>query len=231
MSFKQNRILMKTFAESQFEVIQVYKFQTKPNSYEKICWASVWSYVSWWVSNKSRFLWRHLLSLNLELFICMSFKQNRILKMTFVESQFWVMWVYKFQTKGNSCEDICSVSAWSSATFGVSSNNEFLWRHLLSFSLELCKFLSFKQKRNLIKTFVDSQFRVMWVYEFQTKGNSYEEICWGSVWSYVNLCVLNKSEFLWINLLSLSLKLCNFMKFKQKRFLMKTFIESKFQVL
>ena len=35
----------------------------------------------------------------------MSLKQNRILKMTFVESQFGIMWVYEFQTKANSYED------------------------------------------------------------------------------------------------------------------------------
>ena len=32
---------MKTFVESQFEGFQVYEFQTKPNSYEDICWDSV----------------------------------------------------------------------------------------------------------------------------------------------------------------------------------------------
>ena len=37
MSFKPNRILMKIFVESQFEVIYVYEFQTKANSYENIC--------------------------------------------------------------------------------------------------------------------------------------------------------------------------------------------------
>ena len=37
MSFKQKRILMKTFLESQFEVMEVYEFQTKANSYEGIC--------------------------------------------------------------------------------------------------------------------------------------------------------------------------------------------------
>ena len=46
---------MKTFVESQFEGMYVYEFQTKPNSYEKICWVSVWSYVSLSVSNKSEF--------------------------------------------------------------------------------------------------------------------------------------------------------------------------------
>ena len=161
----------------------------------------------------------------------MSLKQNRILKMTFVESHFGVMWVYEFLRKGNSYEDICWVSVWSYVRFGVSSNSELLWRLLVSLSLELCKFMSFNQKWILMETFVESQFRVMWVYEFQTKGNSSEDICWGSVSSYVNLWVSNKSEFLWINLLSLSLKLCNFMKFKQKRILMKTFIESQFEVI
>ena len=37
MSFKQKRIPMKTLAESQFEVIYVYKFQKKANSDEDIC--------------------------------------------------------------------------------------------------------------------------------------------------------------------------------------------------
>ena len=37
MSFKQKRILMKTFVESQFEIIQLYQFQTKANSSEDIC--------------------------------------------------------------------------------------------------------------------------------------------------------------------------------------------------
>ena len=32
---------MKAFVESQFEVIYVYKFQTKANSYEDICLVSV----------------------------------------------------------------------------------------------------------------------------------------------------------------------------------------------
>ena len=158
--------------------------QATANSDEDVSWVSGWSYVTLWVSNKSGFWWRHLLSLSLEL-----------------------------------CE------LW------VSNKREFFWRYLLSLSFKLFKFMSLKQNRSLKMTFVESQFRVMWVYEFQTKGNSSEDICWGSVSSYVNLWVSNKSEFLWINLLSLSLKLCNFMKFKQKRFLMKTFIESKFQVL
>ena len=37
MSFKQNRTLMKTFLESQFEVIKVYDFQNKAYSDEDIC--------------------------------------------------------------------------------------------------------------------------------------------------------------------------------------------------
>ena len=44
---------MKTLVESQFEVMYVYEFQRKANSDEDICWVSVWSYVSLWVSNKS----------------------------------------------------------------------------------------------------------------------------------------------------------------------------------
>ena len=41
MSFKQMRILMKTFAGCQFQVIEVYEFLTKANSDEDICWVSV----------------------------------------------------------------------------------------------------------------------------------------------------------------------------------------------
>ena len=37
MSFKPKQILMKTFIESQFDVMSVYEFQTKSNSYEDIC--------------------------------------------------------------------------------------------------------------------------------------------------------------------------------------------------
>ena len=37
---------MKTFVETQFEVMRVYEFQTKPNSSEGICWVSVGSYIS-----------------------------------------------------------------------------------------------------------------------------------------------------------------------------------------
>ena len=36
---------MKTFLESQFEVISVYEFQTKVNSYGDICGDSVRGYV------------------------------------------------------------------------------------------------------------------------------------------------------------------------------------------
>ena len=37
MSFKEKRILMNKFVESQFEVLLVYEFQTKVYSYEDIC--------------------------------------------------------------------------------------------------------------------------------------------------------------------------------------------------
>ena len=37
--------------------------------------------------------------------------------------------------------------------------------------MKLSKFTTFKQKPILMKTFVDSQFEVMLVYEFQTKAN------------------------------------------------------------
>ena len=41
MSFKQERILMKTFVAPHFEVIQLYEFQTKANFYKDISWVSV----------------------------------------------------------------------------------------------------------------------------------------------------------------------------------------------
>ena len=47
-----------------------------------------------------------------------------------------------------------------------------------------------------MKTFVESQFEVRSVYEFQTKANSKEGICLVSVASYLTLQVSNKSEFL-----------------------------------
>ena len=161
MSFKEKRILMNTFADTQFEVNQVYEFQTNANSYEDICWVSVWSYVSLWVSNKSGFLWRHLLSLSLKLCKLMSFKQTRILMKTFAASYFEVLQVYESQTKPNCYEDICWVSVWSYVSLWVSNKTEFLWRHLLSLSLKLSKFMSFKQKRILMKTFLESQFEVI----------------------------------------------------------------------
>ena len=148
MNFKQNRILMMTFVESQFGVMSVYEFITKGNSYEDICWVSVWSYESLWVSNKSEFLWRHSLSLSLHLFKFMNFKQNQILMMTFVESQFGVMSAYLFQTKASSYEDICWVSVSSYVSLWVSNKSRFLWRHLLSLSLELFKLNEFETKSN-----------------------------------------------------------------------------------
>ena len=135
---------MKRFVESQFEVIYVYEFQTKANSYEAICWASVWSYWSLQVSNKTWFLWRHLLSLSLKYCKFMSFKRKRLLMKTFVESQFEVIYVYEFQTTANPDQDICWVSVWRYVNLSVSNKSQFLWRHLLSFSLKLCKFMSFK---------------------------------------------------------------------------------------
>ena len=161
----------------------------------------------------------------------MSFKPKRILMKIFVESLFEVMYVYQFQTKANSYEDISWVSVWSFLSFLLSNKSEFLWRYLLSLSLKSSKFTSFKQPRFCMKTFVEFQFEVIYVYEFQTKGNSYEDICWISIWIYVSLWVSNKSEFLWINLLSLSLKLSKLMSFKQKRILIKAFVESEFEVM
>ena len=161
MSFKQKWILMKTFVESQFEVIYVSEFQKTANSYEDICWVSVWIYKSLWVSHKSELFWRHLLSLRLKLSNFTSFKQKPILMKTFVEPQFEVIYVYDFQIKANSYEDISWVSVWSFLSLWVSNISEFLWRHLLSLSLKLSNFTSFKQNRILMKTFVQSQFEVM----------------------------------------------------------------------
>ena len=149
------------YSLSQFEVIYVYEFQTKPNSYEDICWVSVWSYISLWVSNKSDFLLRLLVSVRLKFCKFMSFKQKRILMKIFVESQFEVMEIFEFQTKANSYEDICWVSVSSYISLWVSNKSDFLWRLLLSVKLELSKFMSFRQKRILLKTFLESQFEVM----------------------------------------------------------------------
>ena len=41
MTFKQKRTLMKAFVKSQFEVMEVYEFQTKANSDENLCWLLV----------------------------------------------------------------------------------------------------------------------------------------------------------------------------------------------
>ena len=167
----------------------------------------------------------------MKLSIFMSFKQQRILMKTFVESYFRVMWVYEFHTKENSSEDICWVSVWNYVTLSVSNKRHFLWRLLLSVRLKLSKFTSFKQKRSLMKTFFESQFRVMWFYEFHAKGNSSGDICWVLVWRYLTLRVWNKTEFLWRHLLSLSLKLSRNTTFKQNRILIKTSVESQFEVM
>ena len=138
-----------------------YQFETKEKSREIICWVSVWSYVSLWVSNKSELWWIHLLSLSLNLCKFMSFKQKRIRMKTFVESEFEIMSVYEFETKANYCEDNCWASVWSYVSLWVSNKIELLWRHLLSLSWRLCKFMSFQQKRILMNKFVESQFEVM----------------------------------------------------------------------
>ena len=41
--------------------------------------------------------------------------------------------------------------------------------------MKLRKFISFQPKPSLLKAFVESQFEVMYVYEFQTKANSDEK--------------------------------------------------------
>ena len=140
------------------------------------------------------------------------------------------MWVFEFQTKPNSYDDICWVSVWSYVSLWVHNKREFLRRHLLSNSLNLCKFMSFTQKRIFMEAIVDSQLEVIYVYEFQTKEDSYEDICWASVWSYLSLRVSNQSKFSRRHLLSLSLKLFKFTSFKQKLVFMKTFVESQFEV-
>ena len=108
---------------------------------------------------------------------------------------------------------------------------EFWWTHLLSLSLKLYKFMRFKPKLILMNTFAEAQFEVIYVYEFQTKANSYEDICWVPVWSYLSWRVSNKTEFLWTHLLSLSLELWKFLTFKQNWTLMKTFAESQFEII
>ena len=151
---------MKTFVDSQFEVMLVYEFQTKANSYEDISWVSVWSYVGLWFWNKSEFLWRCLLSLSLKLYQFMNFISKRFFMKAFVESQFEVVTVYEFQTNPISYEDICSVSVWSYVSLCVSNKSGFLSRHFLSVSLELCKFMRFKQKRIITEPYFSSQFEV-----------------------------------------------------------------------
>ena len=91
----------------------------------------------------------------------MSFKQKGIPMEAFAEPQFGVKSLYEFKKKGNYCEDICCVSLWSYVSLEVSKKSGFLSRHLLSLSLELCKFMSFKQKRILMKSFVRSKFEVI----------------------------------------------------------------------
>ena len=131
LSFKQKQILTDTFFRSEFKVTKLSQFQSKANSYEDICWvsfwsyvglwvwnkansyinvcwASVWSYVSLWISHQCEFLRRHLLGLSLKLSRFTTFKQNRILIKTYIESQFEVMQLYVFQTKADSYEDISS---------------------------------------------------------------------------------------------------------------------------
>ena len=136
---------MKTFVESQFEVMQVYGSPTKASSYEDICRLSVWSYLGLQLSKKEI-----------------------------------------------HAEDICWVSVWSYVSLWLSNKIGLLWRHLLSLSLKLCKVLSFKQLQILMNKFVECQFEVMQVYEFQTKPKSYEDICWDALLNYVSLWVSNK---------------------------------------
>ena len=73
-----------------------------------------------------------------------------------------------FQTKADSDEDISWASVWSCGSLCLSNKREFLQRHILGLSLKLAKFMCFKPKWILMKTFVGSQFGVIWVYEFHT---------------------------------------------------------------
>ena len=156
---------------------------------------------------QKQILMKTFLSLSLKLCEFMSCKQKRIVMKTFVESQFEVFYVYEFQTRANCHEDICWLSVSSYPGSWLSNKSEFSSRHLLSLSLKLFKFTSFKQKLILMKTFVAPQFEVMSVYEFHTKPISYESICWVSVLSYLRLFVLNKGESLRKYFLCPSLKL------------------------
>ena len=152
---------MNKSVECQFEVLLAHECKTKANSYQDICWASLLSYVILWVLNKSKFQWRHFLSLTLKLCKFMAFKQKRIFLNKFVECQFEVLLVYQFETKPNSDEGICWVSVWSYVSLWVSNKSKYLWRHFFSLSLKLWKFMSFKQKQILMKAFVESPFEVI----------------------------------------------------------------------
>ena len=132
-------------------------FQTKADSHEDISWASVWSCVNLWVSNKGQFLRRDILGVSLKLRKFMIFKRKPILLKIFVESQFEVIYVDEFQTEANSDEDICWVSGWSYVSLWIWNQSEFSWRHSWSLSLKLYKFMSWKQKWILMKAFVGSQ--------------------------------------------------------------------------
>ena len=134
--------------------------QTKGSSYEDICWAWIWSYVSWWIWNKSEFSWRYSLSLSLKLSKFTSFKQNPILMKKFVESQFEVIKLYYLERKADSYEDISWGSVWSHVSLWVSKKSEVSSRHLFSFSLVFCKFMSSRQNPSLTKTNFTSQFEV-----------------------------------------------------------------------
>ena len=175
-------------------------------------------------------LWRHLLSLNLQLSKFTTFKQKRILTEAFVESQFQAIWVYEFQTETKSDVDIFWISVWSYLSLRVSNEIASAWRRLLSLSLKLCKVTSFKQNRILMKAFVKPQLEVMSVYEFQINATFYEDICSVSVWSYVGFWVSNQRIFWLRYFLSLSFELSEFMSFIQQVFLLKTFVASQFEV-
>ena len=59
--------------------------------------------------------------------------------------------------------------------------NGILLKTFVESQFEVIYFMSFKQQRILMKTFVECQFEVIYFYEFQTKGNSDEDISWVSV--------------------------------------------------
>ena len=150
---------------------------------------------------------------------------------TLVVSQFIVMSFHEFHTNGNSSEDNCWVSVLSYLSLRVSNKREILWRHFLCLSSKFSRFTSLKNQQIFMKTLLESQFEVIEVYIYQTKADSYKDISWASARCCVSFWVSNKSQFLRRHILGLSLKLRKFMSSIPKRILLRTFVESKFEVM